>query len=128
VLLVVRSVGLPVSVCQGAALSGRVGAASSALGFVSAAASCSQKGGAEMLKTRNRYQVEVCGVVRTASRCPSLCHSEGGCFCSDYPGPGVVLNVAELKRRCHRSHRVMAKVNILNQGGELWHGLREKER
>ena len=65
-----------------------------------------------MLKTRNWYQVEVCGAVREAGRCPSLCQSEGGCFCTGYPEPGVVLNVAELKRRSHRSHRVMAKLNM----------------
>jgi len=75
--------------------------------------------GGEMIRTRNRYQVEVCGAVRAAGRCPSLCQSEGGCFCTDYPKPGVVLNVAEMKRRCHRSRRVMAKLNILNQGGGL---------
>ncbi len=72
-----------------------------------------------MLVTRNSYQVKVCGAVKAAGRCPSLCKSEGGCFCTDYPGPRVVLNVAELKRRCHRSHRVMAKLNVLNQGGEI---------
>ena len=72
-----------------------------------------------MIRTRNWYQVEVCGAVRAAGRCPSLCRSEGGCFCSDYPGPGVLLNEAELKRRCHRSHLVMAKLNTLNRGGQL---------
>jgi hypothetical protein len=72
-----------------------------------------------MIRIRNWYQVEVCGAVKEAGRCPSLCRSEGGCFCTGYPEPGVVLNVAELKRRCHRSHRVMAKLNILNRGGEL---------
>ena len=69
-----------------------------------------------MLKTRNWYQVEVCGSVRAAGRCPSLCLSEGGCFCTEYPAPGIVLNAAEMKRRCHRAHRVLAKLNILNQG------------
>ncbi|MBM4447360.1 MAG: hypothetical protein FJ023_08470 [Chloroflexi bacterium] len=60
-----------------------------------------------MIRTRNWFQVEVCGAVKSAGRCPSLCKSAGGCFCTDYPEPPVVLNVAELKCRCHRSHRVL---------------------
>ena len=46
--LVVPSVGLPVSVCPGTALSGGAAAAPSVVGFVSPAPACSQKGGEEM--------------------------------------------------------------------------------
>ena len=98
-----------------------IGAAAPVVGFVSAAPSCAQKGGKEMIKTRNWYQVRVCGAVREAGRCPSLCHSEGGCFCTDSPEPGVVLSEAELKRRAFRAGRVMAKLNIerLNNGRRI---------
>ncbi|OGO02660.1 MAG: hypothetical protein A2Y59_06345 [Chloroflexi bacterium RBG_13_52_14] len=64
-----------------------------------------------MLITRNKFQLEVCGAVRQAGRCPSLCAREGGCFCTDYPKPPIVLNVAEGKRRVHRSHAVLARLN-----------------
>jgi len=119
VLLVVPSVGLSVSVCQGAALSGGAGAAAPVVGGVSAAAACSQNGREEMIHVRNKFTVEVCGAVRAVGRCPSLCKREGGCFTTSYPGPGVVISVAEIKRRCHRSHRVASKLYILNRGGEL---------
>jgi hypothetical protein len=68
---------------------------------------------------RNKFRVEVCGAVRAAGRCPSLCNSEGGCFCSEVPPEGVVINVAEMKRRCHRSKRVLHKVYIIQRGGEI---------
>jgi hypothetical protein len=119
VLLVVPSVGLSVSVCQGAALPGGVGTAAPAAGCLSVAAACSQNGREEMMRVRNKFTVEVCGAVRAVGRCPSLCKREGGCFTTDYPGPGVVLSIAEIKRRCHRSHRVASKLYILNRGGEL---------
>ena len=118
-LLVVPSVGLSVSVCQGAALSGGVGTAAPVVGCLSVAASCSQNGRKEMIRVRNKFTVEVCGAVRAVGRCPSLCKREGGCFTTGYPGQGIVLNEAELKRRCHRSHRVASKMYILNRGGEL---------
>ena len=118
-LLVVRSAGLPVSVCQGAALSGRAGAAAPAFGGISPAPACAQKGGAEMIHVRTKFSVEVCGAVRAAGRCPSLCRSEGGCFCSEVPPEGGAINIAEMKRRSHRSRRVLNKVYIIEQGGEL---------
>jgi hypothetical protein len=119
VVLVVPSVGLSVSLCQGAALPSGVGAAAPVVGCLSVAASCSQNEREEMTHVRNKFTVEVCGAVRAVGRCPSLCKREGGCFTTDYPGPGVIINVAEIKRRCHRSHRVASKLYILNRGGEL---------
>jgi len=117
VSLVVPSVGLPVSVCPGTALSGGAGAAPSVVGCVSAAPACTQKGGAVMswcLASKTEFRA--CDMVREGGGCPGFCKSRGGCVIRP------TLSVDQAKRRFWRAVKFTdqaTKLKRLYEGGEL---------